>query len=82
MKTKLRNPHGIVSQEAFARVIRDNLSPEGVATIVAFLQPATLYKAPTREAERALLELEWLVDALIDLLGADQYNRLLDELGL
>jgi len=73
---------GAVDQEAFEQVIRDNLSPEGVATIIAFLQPATSYRAPTPEANRGLMELEWLANTLIDLLGVDEYNRLLDELGL
>jgi len=73
---------GAVDQEAFERVIRDNLSPAGVATIIAFLQPGTMYKAPTPEANRGLLELEWLANTLIDLLGVEEYNRLLDELGL
>ena len=73
---------GAVDQEAFETVIRDNLSPEGVATIIAFLQPATMYKGPTEEAQRGLRELEWLANTLIDLLGVDEYNRLLEELGL
>ena len=73
---------GAVDQEAFEQVIRDNLSPEGVATIIAVLQPATMYKAHTPEAERGLQQLEWFANTLIDLLGVDQYNRLLEELGL
>lgn len=73
---------GAIDQEAFERVIRENLSPAGVATIIAFLQPATTYKAPTEEATQGLLELEWFANTLIDFLGVDEYNRLLDELGL
>ena len=73
---------GAVDQEAFENAIRENLSPAGVATVIAFLQPATMQKAPTPEAERGLRELEWLANTLIDLLGVDEYNRLLDELGL
>ena len=53
-----------------------------VATIIAFLQPATMYKAPTEGATQGLLELEWFANTLIDFLGVDEYNRLLDELGL
>jgi len=73
---------GAVDQEAFERVIRENLSPEGIATIIAFLHPATMRRGPTVEARRGLLELEWFVDTLIDLLGVDEYDRLLNELGL
>lgn len=73
---------GAVDQEAFEKVIHDNLSPAGVATIIAFLQAATSYQAPTPEAEQGLRELEWFANTLIDLLGVEQYNRLLDEIGL
>jgi len=73
---------GAVDQEMFEAAIRENLSPEGVATIIAFLQPATMQKGPTEEARRGLRELEWFADTLIDLLGVDEYDRLLDELGL
>jgi len=73
---------GAIDQEAFEQAIRENLSPEGVATIIAFLQPATMQKAPTEEAHRGLCELEWFADTLIELLGVDRYDRLLDELGL
>lgn len=73
---------GAVDQQAFDTVIRENLSPEGVATIIAFLQPATMYKAPTPKAEQGLRELEWFANTLIDLLGVEGYDRLIDELGL
>ncbi len=73
---------GAVDQEIFESVIRDNLSPEGVAAIIAFLQPATLQKPATEDQRKALREVEWFVDALIGLLGVDEYNRLLDELCL
>ena len=73
---------GAVDQDAFEKVIRDNLSPAGVATIIAFLQPATMYKGPTEEAQCGLRELEWFANTLIDLIGVKEYNRLLEELGL
>ena len=73
---------GAVDQEAFEQAIRENLSPEGVATIIAFLQPATMQRGPTEEAQRGLRELEWFADTLIELLGVDEYDRLLDELEL
>jgi hypothetical protein len=73
---------GAVDQEMFEDVIRDNLSPEGVASVIAFLQPATLHKPATEEQRKALREVEWLVNTLIDLLGVDEYNRLLKELCL
>jgi hypothetical protein len=43
---------GAVDQEAFEKVIRDNLSPQGVATTIAFLQPAAFYKPANEDAVR------------------------------
>jgi hypothetical protein len=79
---KRERASGAVDQEAFEKVIRDNLSPEGVATIVAILQPAVHLKPQTDEQLRGLLQLEWFVNTLIDLLGVEQYNRLLEEMNL
>ena len=74
---------GAVDQEAFEAVIRDNLSPEGVATIVACLRAAAVQKVPSEEAQRGLRQAEWLANTLIDLLGGDgEYERLRAELGL
>lgn len=77
---------GAVDQGAFERVIRDNLSPAGVATIIAFLQPAAFYRPPQGELReqqlQGLRQAEWLADTLIEMLGSHEYNRLIDELGL
>ncbi len=75
-------PCGAIDQAAFEQVIRDNLSPEGVATVIAFLQPAAFYKPANDDAMRALREVEWLADTLTEMLGADEHNRLMEELGL
>ena len=69
-------------QEAFQNIIRDHLTPEAVATIIAFLQPAALHKPASADARRALKEVEWFTDTLISMLGVDEYTRLMDELGL
>lgn len=73
---------GAVDQAAFEKVIRDNLSPEGIAAIIAFLQPAAFYKPANEEARQALRQVEWFADTLTDLLGVDEHNRLIDALGL
>jgi len=73
---------GAVDQEAFEKVIRDNLSPEGVATIIAFLQPAAFYKPANDDALQALKQVEWFADTLTELLGVDEHNRLMEKLGL
>jgi len=73
---------GAVDQTAFEKAIRDNLSPEAVATIVAFLQPATLYRPANEDAMQALRQVEWFANTLTDMLGVDEHNRLMEELGL
>jgi len=73
---------GAVDQPAFEKVIRDNLSPEAVATIIAFLQPAAFHKPANEDALDALLQVEWFADTLTALLGAEEHNRLMEDLGL
>lgn len=73
---------GAVDQDAFDSVLSDNLSPAGMATIIAVLQPATMQQAPTAEARQGLLELEWFANTLLETLGVETYQRLLDELCL
>jgi hypothetical protein len=75
-------PSGAVDQEAFEKVIRDNLSPKAVATIIAFLQPAAFYRPANDDAMQALLQVEWFANTLTDMLGVGEHNRLMEELGL
>jgi len=73
---------GAVDQEAFERVIRENLSPEGVATIIAFLQRAAFYKPANEDAIQTLRQVEWFADTLTEMLGVEEHNRLMEKLGL
>ena len=73
---------GAVDQETFEKVIRDNLSPEAVATVIAFLQPAAFYKPANEQAVQALRQVEWFADTLTAMLGVEEHNRLMEELGL
>jgi hypothetical protein len=73
---------GAVDQEAFEKVIRDNLSPEAVATIISLLEPARTRQPNTKQQRQGLVGAEWLADTLIELLGVDEYQRLLDEMCL
>ena len=74
---------GAVDQAAFEQVIRDNLSPDGVATVIAWLRAAESGNRPTDErALAALRQVEWLADTLTEMLGVDEHNRLMEELGL
>src|SRR5690606_31914826 len=59
---------GAVDQEAFEKVIRDNLSPEAVASIIAFLQPAAFYKPANEDAMNAQRQVEWFADTLTAML--------------
>jgi hypothetical protein len=70
------------SREALENALRDTLSPEGIATILAFLQPATMQRPRNEEQGKALCELEWFTETLMNLIGVEGYNRLLDELCL
>ena len=74
--------HAPVDPEAFEKVIRENLSPEAVATIIAFLQPAAFYRPANEDAMQALLQVEWFANTLTDMLGVEEHTRLMDELGL
>ena len=73
---------GAVDQEAFEKASRDNLSPEAVATIIAFLPPAAFYKPANDDAMQALRQVEWFADTLTEMLGVDEHNRPIEELGL
>lgn len=73
---------GAVDQPLFEKVINDNLSPEAIATIIAFLQPAAFYKTDNADAEQALRQVEWFADTLTEMLGVEEHNRLMDKLGL
>ena len=76
------SPSGAVDQAAFEKVIRDNLSPEGVTAIIAFLRPASSYAPATDEGKQALQQVGWFADTLQAMLGVEEYNHLVDEIGL
>ena len=60
----------------------DHLTPEAVATIIAFLQPAAFYKPANAEALAPLQQVEWFADVLTEMLGPDEHTRLMEQLGL
>lgn len=72
---------GAVNQKAFEKVIRDNLSPEGVAALVMALQPAGSIPTTTPEGEQALEQVLWFRNTLLDMIGVETFNRTMDELG-
>ena len=70
-----KQPQGHDDAELFEH-IREQLSPEAVAAIAAWLKPA---RTNNPDVDR---QIQWLIDQLIEMLGADQYNALCDDLGL
>ena len=57
--------------------LKDHLSPEAVATIIAYLQPV---RTKNPDVDR---EVAWFAGRLVDLVGGDEaFNRLCEELGL
>lgn len=72
---------GAVDQAAFEKVIRDNLSPEGAAALVMALQPAGSIPTTTPEGKKALDQVLWFRNTLLDMIGVETFNRTMDELG-
>ena len=72
---------GAIDQEAFEAVIRDNLSPQGAAALVMALQPAGSIQATTPEGERAIDQVLWFRDTLLEMIGVENFNQMMDELG-
>ena len=72
---------GAVNQKAFEKAIRDNLSPEGVAALVMALQPAGSIRATTPEGDQAIEQVIWFKNTLLDMIGVENFNRQMDELG-
>ena len=57
--------------------LRDNLSPEAVVGIAACIVSADLIKKPDVRKQVC-----WFRDLLIGMVGVDEYNRMLEEIGL
>jgi hypothetical protein len=82
MTAKKKQMSGAVNQRAFEKAIRDNLSPEGVAAIIALLQPASNYRNDATVNEQALNQVDWFRETLLELIGVPECNRLMDEIGM
>lgn len=73
---------GAVDQAAFERAIRDNLSPEGVVAIIALLQPAGNYRSGAPENERALDQVAWFRETLLEMIGVQEFNDVIERIEL
>ena len=57
--------------------LKDNLSPEAIAVIAAYLQPA---RCDDEQVDR---QVRWFVAQLVEALGKDDaFNRICEKLGL
>jgi len=65
------------AKEVLLDVLKDNLSPEAVAVIAAYLQPA---RCGDEQVDR---QVQWFAEQLVEALGGDDaFSRVCDELGL
>ena len=78
-KTRVTIPDNPQDDETLFEALKDNLSPEAVAAIAAYLvaRPA---EAPNKAVNR---ELNWFTDRLVELVGGDEaFNQLCEDIGL
>jgi len=65
------------TKDVLRDVLKDNLSPEAVAVVAAWLQPA---RCCDEQVDR---QVRWFAQELVELLGGDDaFNRVCEELGL
>jgi hypothetical protein len=65
-----------IDEGDLAPALKDNLSPQAVAAIAAYLTAA---RVKNRQVQR---QIEWFAGMLVDMLGVDEFNRLIEEVGL
>lgn len=81
-KPKRQPTNAGADQTAFADALRDNLSPEAVAALIALLQPAGNYRNGKPENESAINQVVWFHDVLLELIGVEGFNELIEDIGL
>jgi len=65
------------SVESLIDMVKEHLSPQAVATIIAYLQPA---RVKDKAVQR---EVEWFSEKLVEAVGGNAaLNQLMDEVGL
>lgn len=75
-KVRMTVPPNAEAADALADAMKDNLGPETVAAIAAFLDAATT------KSDKVNRQMEWFVAQLIKMVGGDAaMNRLCDEVG-
>jgi len=59
-----------------------NLSPEAITAMITFLRAGEGYHPRTEALSQALAEVEWFSQFLMNVIGVEEYNRLIEEIGL
>jgi hypothetical protein len=62
--------------------LQENLSPETICLIAAYLQPGTSHSGGGEEGEAARAQLEWFHDQLVEMLGVKQMNEMMEVVGV
>ena len=62
--------------EALIDALRDNLTPEAVAAIACWLQPASTNDSDVNA------EIQWFTRTLVEMIGRDDFGRMVNELGI
>ena len=76
-KVRVTIPDNPRDEDVLFEAMKDNLSPEAVAVIIAYLQPV---KTKNGNVDR---QVAWFRDRLVELVGGDKaFNQLCEELGL
>ena len=76
-KVRVTVPEDLKPEDVLTDAVRDNLSPQAIATIVAFLQPVRTDDQDVDE------EVRWFAEQLVEALGGyEAQNRLAEEVGL
>ena len=71
-----KTPDDPTPEDVLYDALRDNLSPQAVATIAASLQTA---RVDNDDVQR---QVDWFREMLVEMLGEGEFDRLADEVGL
>ena len=74
-KVRVTVPEAI-DEGDLAAALKDNLNPQAVAAIAAYLTAARVKNGQVQR------QIEWFAGMLVDMLGVDEFNRLVEEVGL
>jgi hypothetical protein len=84
MNAKKQNPQRreAADRRRFENAIRDTLSPEAVAAVIALLQPASNYRKDDPDNRRAIDQVDRFREMLLELIGVEGFNTLIEEIGM